>query len=146
MLSPQPAPRMTRVGLLACVGRRRTVSRLCVPSMTSCRSRSIRAEAMGTAGSCRAPPPPSPSGQLPFALVLFLAWSLAAGEHRLLPWVALVASFTLQAQITYILPVLGVLAVSIAFLVARRRAIPRRVLVVTAIVGLVCWSLPIAEE
>jgi hypothetical protein len=83
---------------------------------------------------------------LPFTLLVFLAWSLACGEWRLLPLTALVASFAVQAHLTYVLPGAAVLAVAAAFLLAARPQIPRRWLLATAAVALVCWSFPIAEE
>jgi hypothetical protein len=65
------------------------------------------------------------AGLLPFALLVFLCWSLACGERRLLPAVALVGSFTAQCQVTFLAPTLGLVAVGlIGLLVARRR--PRR--------------------
>jgi hypothetical protein len=83
---------------------------------------------------------------LPFTLLIFLAWSLACGEYRLLPLTALVASFVVQAQLTYALPSLALVAVAIGFLAASRAAIPRRWLVVTLAVVGVGWALPAAEE
>ena len=83
---------------------------------------------------------------LPFTLLLFLAWSLACGEWRLLPLTALVASFTVQAHLTYVLPGAAVLVVALAFLVASRPRIPRKWLVATLAVVVVCWILPLAEE
>jgi hypothetical protein len=83
---------------------------------------------------------------LPFTLLLFLAWSLACGEWRLLPLTALVASFTVQAHLTYVLPGAAVLVVAGAFLVAARPPIPRKWLLGTLAVAIVCWSFPVAEE
>jgi hypothetical protein len=83
---------------------------------------------------------------LPFTLLLFLAWSLACGEWRLLPLTALVASFAVQAHLTYVLPGAAVLLVALAFLVLPRPHIPRRWLIGTAAVVAVCWSFPLAEE
>ncbi len=37
---------------------------------------------------------------LSFTLLIFLCWSLACGEHRLLPLTALVASFVVQCHVT----------------------------------------------
>src|SRR3954451_3877366 len=83
---------------------------------------------------------------LPFTLLLFLAWSLACGEWRLLPLTALVASFAVQAHLTYVLPAAAVLAVAAGFLVASRPQIPRRWLLATLAIVIVCWSFPLAEE
>ena len=41
---------------------------------------------------------------LPLLLLFFLAWSVAAGEHRLLPLTALVASFVAQVHFSLLLP------------------------------------------
>jgi hypothetical protein len=86
------------------------------------------------------------SAILPFTLLLFLAWSLACGEWRLLPLTALVASFAVQAHLTYVLPGAAALLVAGAFLLAGRPRVPRRWLLATAAVLLVCWSFPLAEE
>jgi hypothetical protein len=83
---------------------------------------------------------------LPFTLLMFLAWSLACGEYRLLPLTALVGSFTVQSHLTYILPGAVLIAVALGFLVASRPKIPRRWLGATLAVVIVCWSLPLAEE
>jgi hypothetical protein len=83
---------------------------------------------------------------LPFTLLLFLAWSLACGEYRLLPLTALVASFTVQAHLTYVLPGAAVLGVTLAFFLTSRPQIPRKWLLGTLAVVIVCWSFPLAEE
>jgi hypothetical protein len=88
---------------------------------------------------------------LPFMLVIFLAWSLACGEYRLLPLTVLVASFTVQSHLTFVAPTLGVTAVGTAGLaigLGRRRR-SRSVLrwsVAAALVGLVCWSAPLIDQ
>ena len=38
---------------------------------------------------------------LPFTLLIFLCWSLACGEYRLLPITVVVASFVVQCHLTY---------------------------------------------
>jgi hypothetical protein len=95
------------------------------------------------------------AGLLPFALLVFLCWSLACGEHRLLPMTALVASFVVQCQFTYLLPSLGLLAVAVAGLVASRRAArggadpapPVRGWALAALlVAVVCWTPPLLNE
>jgi hypothetical protein len=108
---------------------------------------------------------------LPFTLLIFLCWSLACGEHRLLPLTALVASFVVQCQLTYLLPTLAAAAVAIAGLVLSRRSVQtarsrgRMVGEVTArrsstvsrrgaapwVVGallvlLVCWTPPLIDQ
>jgi hypothetical protein len=78
----------------------------------------------------------NPSAALfPFTLLIFLCWSLACGEYRLLPITALVASFVLQANLTYLPPTLGLLAVGIGGLVVSRVEIRRRRLAVAAAAG-----------
>jgi hypothetical protein len=73
----------------------------------------------------------NPSAALfPFTLLIFLCWSLACGEYRLLPITALVASFVLQANLTYLPPTLGLLAVGVAGLVVSRVEVHRRRLAV----------------
>lgn len=53
------------------------------------------------------------AGLFPFTLLIFLCWSLACGEYRLLPLIALVASFLAQANLTYLPPTIGLLAVGL---------------------------------
>jgi hypothetical protein len=78
----------------------------------------------------------NPSAALfPFTLLIFLCWSLACGEYRLLPITALVASFVLQANLTYLPPTLGLLAVGIGGLVVSRVEIRRRRLAVATAAG-----------
>jgi MYXO-CTERM domain-containing protein len=83
---------------------------------------------------------------LPFALLMFIVWSVACGEYRLLPLAALLASYVVQAHLVYVAPVGWMLAVAGGFLVATRPRVPRRWIAGTAAVVLVCWSLPLAEE
>jgi hypothetical protein len=83
---------------------------------------------------------------LPFALLVFLAWSVAAGDHVLLPLMVVVGSFAAQAQLTYEPPVLLLFAVALGFVVASRDAVPRRTIVLSLAALLVCWGLPLADE
>jgi hypothetical protein len=53
------------------------------------------------------------AGLFPFTLEIFLCWSLACGEYRLLPLTVLVASFAVQAHLTYLPPTLALLAVGL---------------------------------
>lgn len=53
------------------------------------------------------------AGLFGFTLLIFLCWSLACGEYRLLPLTALVASFVVQAHLMYLPPTLGLLAVGL---------------------------------
>ncbi|MEA2397423.1 MAG: hypothetical protein QOK25_979 [Thermoleophilaceae bacterium] len=82
----------------------------------------------------------------PFTLLIFVLWSVACGEYRLLPIAALLASFVMQAHLVYVAPVIWMLAVAGGFLVAMGPRVPRRWIAGTAAIVLVCWSLPLAEE
>jgi hypothetical protein len=87
---------------------------------------------------------------LPFTLLLFLAWSLACGEYRLLPLTVLAASFVVQCHLVYLLPALGAVAVGLAGLIAlrprpRRQAV-RGWAIAAVAVGLVCWSAPLVDQ
>jgi hypothetical protein len=53
------------------------------------------------------------AGLFPFTLLIFLCWSLACGEYRLLPLTVLVASYVVQAHLMYLPPTLGLLAVGL---------------------------------
>jgi hypothetical protein len=78
----------------------------------------------------------NPSAALfPFTLLVFLCWSLACGEYRLLPITALVASFVLQANLTYLPPTLGLLAAGTGGLILSRVEIRRRRLAVATASG-----------
>ena len=99
------------------------------------------------------------AGLFPFTLLIFLCWSLACGEHRLLPLTVLVASFVLQCQLAFVPPVLGLLAVGLIGLgvsrrssAARRRAdggLERRGALPWALAALavmaVCWTPPVID-
>ena len=105
------------------------------------------------------------AGLFPFLLLIFLCWSLACGDHRLLPLTVLVASFVTQTHLTYVVPTAGLLAVALGGLVAgavrRRRAksaeepgreLPRarapvwRWVVAAVLVAGVCWAAPAIDE
>ncbi len=96
------------------------------------------------------------AGLFPFTLLIFLCWSLACGSYRLLPLTAIVASFVVQAHLTYLPPTLALLAVGLGGLAAgsirRRTALPgrrRRVLVwglATLLAASACWSATIVGE
>ncbi len=66
------------------------------------------------------------AGLLPFTLLIFLCWSLACGEYRLLPLTVLVASFVVQTHLTYLPPTLALLAVGLGGLAAEWSARRRR--------------------
>jgi len=60
------------------------------------------------------------AGLLPFTLLIFICWSLACGEYRLLPLTVLVASFVLQDNLMYLPPTIGLLAVGLGGLIVSR--------------------------
>lgn len=91
----------------------------------------------------------NPSAALmPFTLLLFVSWSLACGEYRLLPAGMVLASFTAQCELVFLLPSVGVLAVGVVGLLthARGRAKAWPWWTAALVVGLACWSAPIADE
>jgi hypothetical protein len=101
---------------------------------------------------------------LPFTLLIFLAWSLACGEFRLLPLTVLVGSFVSQCHLGYAVPVLGAIVVGLVGLAISRASASSQArapnLSVTAdkkgsvrrwglaaiLVGLVCFSAPLLEQ
>jgi hypothetical protein len=107
----------------------------------------------------------SSAALLPLALLVFLAWSLACGEYRLLPLAVLVASFAAQCHLTFAVPAVAVLAVGVAGLAVTRRvegraaaagaedgrtggerASLRRWAAAAVVVGVVCWSAPLIDQ
>jgi hypothetical protein len=96
----------------------------------------------------------------PFLLFLILTWGLACGDEVLLPWLIGVASLIVQTHVGYafLVPVIGgagVVAWGTRLLRARhaspeswaeRRRRARRILAVSALVALACWSQPILEQ
>jgi hypothetical protein len=62
------------------------------------------------------------AGLFPFTLLIFLCWSIASGEYRLLPLAVLVASFVVQLQLTYLAPSVLLAAVALAGLLVSLRA------------------------
>jgi hypothetical protein len=90
------------------------------------------------------------AGVFPFTLLLFVAWSVACGDYRLLPVLAVVASYVAQVHFTYLIPTVAALGVAVGGLVAWRRLRPaarlRRWAIAAALIGLVCWSAPIFDE
>jgi hypothetical protein len=82
---------------------------------------------------------------LPFTLLIFLSWSLACGDHRLLPLTVVVASFVAQCHLAYVIPVAGLLAVAAVGLVATRPH-PRRWVIAAALAAAICWSAPLVDQ
>lgn len=103
---------------------------------------------------------------LPFTLLIFVAWSIAVGEYRLLPLAVLLASFVAQAHLAYLAPSAGLLVVALGGLILSRRAgagsppseggrgiqatrsaaSPRGWILAAVIVALVCWAPPLLEQ
>jgi hypothetical protein len=98
----------------------------------------------------------SRAGVVVFTLLLFLAWSVACGEYRLLPLTVLVASFVAQVHFSLGLPGLAVFLVALAGLAWSRSASRgagtiapehrRRWLLGALVVALVCWSAPLLDQ
>jgi hypothetical protein len=89
---------------------------------------------------------------LPLLMLIFVCWSIACGEHRLLPLAALVASFVAQAQVAFAFPAAGLLLVAICGAVISRRrgqiqsSALRRSVAAAVLVALVCWSAPLYDQ
>lgn len=108
----------------------------------------------------------------PFVLLLFVCWSIAAGDRWLLPLAVLLASLGAQLHLTYVAPGLAALTVAVVggwlpVLVERRRhrgsetvelVAPRRSrwaaamasvwapIAVATVVGLLCWAAPLYQQ
>lgn len=87
---------------------------------------------------------------LPFALLVFLSWSIACGDVRLSPLAVVTASFVMQCHLAYVVPAVGLLAVAAVGVGWDMRGTDgskaRRSLVVSCLVGLVCWSGPLLQQ
>lgn len=91
------------------------------------------------------------AGLLALTLLVFLGWSLACGEYRLLPLAALVGSFTAQCQVAFLAPTLGLLAIGLlGFALSRRSARPSGRLwpwaLATLAVLALCWAAPVIQQ
>jgi hypothetical protein len=86
------------------------------------------------------------AGLLPFTLLIFLCWSLACGDHRLLPLVALTASFVVQTELTFLAPSLALLAVGLAGLARARSGRVWPWALAAVLVLAVCWAPPVIDE
>src|SRR5947209_18545365 len=54
------------------------------------------------------------AGLFPLLALVFVCWSLACGEYRLLPLAALLASFELQCEAAFVPPALAALVIGLA--------------------------------
>jgi len=101
------------------------------------------------------------AGLFPFLLLIFLAWSLACGDYRLLPITAIVASFVVQTHLMYLAATAVLLAVGFAGLLVRwiarrsKRApadtqpAPPRIwpwALAAFLVTAVCWTAPAIDQ
>jgi hypothetical protein len=121
------------------------------------------ASALGIALMCQSLPTESmhdiwnpAAGLFPFLLLVFVGWSLACGEYRLLPLSVLLASFVTQTHLMYLAPTAVVVAVSLVGLALgalarrkthaerRRRAWPW--VLAALLVAAACWTEPTIEE
>jgi hypothetical protein len=90
---------------------------------------------------------------MPLTLLMFVAWSLACGEYRLLPLAVLAASFAPQSHLIYTFPALGAFLVGIVGLLIARRSAPGRLtdrsfvrwVIAALAVALLCWSAPLID-
>ncbi|MGH2875455.1 MAG: hypothetical protein ACRDLV_04320 [Solirubrobacteraceae bacterium] len=89
---------------------------------------------------------------LPFLLTCFVAWSVAIGELALAPALVLLLSFIVQTHSTFVVPGLGLLAVTVVALAiaardrVRRRNWGSRWLWGSVAVAVVCWAVPLGDQ
>ncbi len=104
------------------------------------------------------------AGLLPFTLLIFLSWSVACGDYRLLPLTVFVASFAIQSHLAFVLPSVALVVAGFGGLVASRRSPTeppservdqqdsrppgelRRSVILTVTVVVICWSFPVVDE
>jgi hypothetical protein len=99
------------------------------------------------------------AGLFPLLLLMFLSWSLACGEYRLLPLALLVASFCAQCEDAFVpasgaLIVVGIGGLVFAYLRWRARRsvdswLPRRaglILGASLAVLVICWTAPVIDQ
>jgi hypothetical protein len=84
----------------------------------------------------------------PFLVLIFLCWSVACGDHRLLPATAVIASFVVQAHLAYLPPAAGMLVIALAGLAvhARRDRSLLRWSLAAALASLLCWLPTIVDQ
>lgn len=87
---------------------------------------------------------------LPGFAMMLLTWSVAAGDHWMLPLVALTASFTTQTHVSMLAPSLACAAYASGFVIADARrdkvADLRRIVLGAALVLVVVWIPPLVEQ
>lgn len=96
------------------------------------------------------------AGLFPLLLLVFVSWSLACGEYRLLALAVLLVSFLVQCEDGFVAPAVGAFAVGLAgfaiwWLGRRRERATRpstiwRWLLAAAVVLLACWTPPIIDQ
>jgi len=102
------------------------------------------------------------AGLFPFLLLIFLGWSLACGERRLLPITVFVASFVTQTHLMYAAPAAVLLAVGFAGLLigslkrrrgpsagAELRRAPPRIwpwALAALLIAAACWTEPAIDQ
>ena len=102
------------------------------------------------------------AGLFPLLALIFVCWSLACGDYRLLPLAALLASFLLQCEDSFVPPTLGVSAVGLGGLAlwwlrmrrprsshrprSSRRAGVRPWALAAALVLAICWTPPLIDQ
>ena len=87
---------------------------------------------------------------LPFMLLVFTTWSIAAGDYKLLPLAAVLATFVVQAHLTYLPATVGLLAIAGVGLWAARgeidRVSMRKWVIAAAVLAAICWAPPLLEQ
>jgi hypothetical protein len=85
----------------------------------------------------------------PFLLLVFVCWSIACGDHRLLPIAVLLASFVTQTHLVYILPTAMLLAVAVGGLLLGWRRRRPRVLpwaLSAFAIAVAVWTPPVIDQ
>ncbi|MFI4985646.1 MAG: hypothetical protein ACHQAV_06665 [Solirubrobacterales bacterium] len=96
------------------------------------------------------------AGLFPLLLLIFVSWSLACGEYRLLALAVGLVSFLVQCEDGFVAPAVGAFAVGLAgfavwWLGQRRKRAARpstvwRWLLAAVLVLIVCWTPPIIDQ
>ncbi len=94
------------------------------------------------------------AGLMPFIALIFIAWTVACGDYRLLPLLVLVASYVVQCDLAYVAPALGCVVLAVAGFLFERRGpsgggSPFRMgrwLVATLVTLLLCWIAPLIDQ